>query len=106
MIRMQPVWNSNKFALGDETVADRFREVKVVLRSANGSQQHAWMVEVDASSPPEQLLPDLVETLPVQGEADDYELRIEGSLQDPILVLIAKARKRVLGYRDIGTENG
>jgi hypothetical protein len=83
-----------------------FREVRVELRSANGSQQHAWIVEVDASAPPEQLLPDLVATLPVQGEEDDFELRIEGSLQKPVLVLVEKGRKRVGRYRDASTENG
>jgi hypothetical protein len=60
---------------------------------------------VDVSSPRERLLPDLVQTLPIQGEADDYELLIEGSLQDPVLVLVTKARKSVRGYRGIDTEN-
>jgi hypothetical protein len=82
-------------------VADGFREVKVVLRSANGHER-AWMVEVDPGSPLGDLLPDLVEALPIEGEADNYDLQSAGTLDDPVLILTEKPRRHVGRIRDIG----
>ena len=53
------------------------------------------MVEVDFSSTPQLLLPDLVEVLELGGNADDYSIQNEGTLKVPVLVLTDKARKRV-----------
>jgi hypothetical protein len=87
---------------GEDTVAARFRELKVVLRSVNGDER-AWMVEVDTGSRPEDLLPELVQALPIEGEPEEYELRNEGPLDEPILVLIAKPHRHVGRIRDLGT---
>lgn len=93
------------YAFGEDNLT-QFDEVRVELRSASGTRQHAWIVEVDKDSDQGQLLIDLVETLPIQGTADDYELRIEGSLNKPLFVLVAKHSRSVRGYRDAGSENG
>ena len=82
-------------------VAGGFREVKVVFRSANGHER-AWMVEVDPSSHVEDLLPDLVEALPIEGEADNYDLQSAGTLDDPFLILTEKPRKHIGRIRDLG----
>jgi hypothetical protein len=39
--------------------------------------------------------------LSIGGEPDDYELRNEGSLEQPVLVLTAKGHIRVRGVRQI-----
>jgi hypothetical protein len=84
-------------------VPANFRDVKVVLRSANGNQR-AWMVEVDEKSSVDDLLPDLVQALQI-GEPDDYDLRWEGSIGDPVLVLSKKTRSRARNPRGISAEN-
>jgi len=83
-----------------------FGDVRVELRSASGAPQRAWIVELDKDSDKDQLLIDLVDTLPIEGTAGDYELRIEGSINKPLFVLVAKHSKSVRGYRDAGSGNG
>ena len=80
-----------------------FQDVKVVLRSSNGNR--AWMVQVDISSPWPELLPDLVQTLPIDGEPGDYDLINEGSIDRPILVLIDKNPGRVGKFMEISPDN-
>ena len=64
------------------------------------------MVEIDTAVPLERvLLRELVEALSLEGEADDYELRSEGSLEQPVLVLVAKTRTRIRGIREISPQN-
>lgn len=81
----------------------RFQDVKVVLRSSNGSR--AWMVQVDISSPLPELLPDLVQTLPIDGGPGDYDLKNEGSIEKPVLVLIDKNPGRVGSYTEISPDS-
>lgn len=57
--------------------------------------EQAWMVEVDPSSTPELLLPDLLQALGLDGNAEDYDIQNVGSLMVPVLVLKDKARRRV-----------
>lgn len=87
--------------------ADGLREVKVVLRQseARGTRERAWMVRVDPSATLQVLLPELVETLPIDGSAEDFSIAGEGSLAEPVLVLTAKSRRRVGGYRELGAED-
>lgn len=70
------------------------QEAEVIYRASDGSEE-AWMVEVDFSSTPEVLLPDLVQALELGGNADDYNIQNVGTLKVPVLVLTDKARKRV-----------
>lgn len=64
----------------------RFWDVRVIVNLADGTQRR-FMVEVDARSPMELLLPDLVKALSLEG---DYEMTNRGSLDEPVLVLTAK----------------
>jgi len=72
-----------------------------VLRRANGDER-AWRAEVDGDTLLENLLPDLLQALPIDGEATDYELKQEGSLNTPILVLTVKPQKRVQVFEELG----
>ena len=80
-----------------QAVAGTFREIKVVHRSATGDR--AWIVNVDPTVPIADLIPELVETLPIEGAAEDFDVRAEGSIEDPVLVLADKSRRRVGGFR-------
>ena len=71
-----------------------FDEVEVIYR-ASGRDEQAWMVEVDLSSTPELLLPDLVQALELDGNAEDYDIQNVGTLKVPVLVLTDKAHRRV-----------
>ena len=53
-----------------ETDMAAFDDVKVELRSPDGTRQHAWIVNLDKDAAMSQLLADLVATLPVEGTAD------------------------------------
>jgi hypothetical protein len=75
-----------------------FREIKVVHRSREGDR--AWMVEVDPAVPLMRLAPELIDTLPIEGTPEDFDLRNEGSLDQPVLVLEAKSRRNVGRYRE------
>lgn len=81
----------------------QFRDVKVIYRSSNG--ERAWMVEVDRTSPLPLLVADLVEALSIGGKAEDYEVQNEGSLEEPVLVLIPKTGRHIGRIRDIGDGN-
>ena len=83
-----------------------FQEVKVVLRSANGAEQHAWLVDVETKSTEAQLLTDLVQALRIPGEAADYELRIEPPLDRPVFVLTSKPRLVAKNVRPLDQPNG
>lgn len=83
-----------------ETGMAEFADVRVELRSPDGTRQHAWIVELDKDAAMSQLLADLVDTLPVEGTADDYELRFEGTPNKPIFVLVAKHSGTVRGFRN------
>lgn len=83
-----------------------FQEVKVVLRSANGAEQHAWLVDVETKSTEAQLLTDLVQALRIEGEAADYELRIEPPLDRPVIVLTPKPRLAAKNVRRLDQPNG
>src|SRR5260370_42664947 len=86
---------------GEDAVEVRFKQVKVVLRHANGDER-AWRAEVDASARIEDHLPHLVQALPIEGDATDYELRSEGSLDEPVLVLTAKPQAHVHIIEELG----
>lgn len=75
------------------------REVKVVLRTAGAEQ--AWLVMINPSASLEQLLPELVETLPFQGKPEDFDLAWEGSLEDLSLVISQRHVRAVGGYKPI-----
>ncbi len=79
---------------------DGLREVKVVLRQP-GARERAWLVLVDPRAALEVLLPELVDTLPIEGGPDEFSIAAEGSLAEPVLVLTTKGRKRVGGYREL-----
>lgn len=81
-------------------MAARFRELKVVLRATNGDER-AWMVEVDTDASLERLLPELVQALPIEGDAEQYELGSEGPIAQPILILTAKPERHVGRVRDL-----
>jgi len=80
-------------------VDDEFRNVTVVLRSAN-EDERVWSVEVDAYTPYEDLIVDLLKELKISGVAEDYDLRAEGSIAEPLLVLKRKDRSRVRAIRE------
>lgn len=82
-----------------------FDDFRVELRYASGDLQQAWIVNLDKDSGRGQLLADLVETLPIDGTADDYDLRIEGSINNPLFILVAKHSRSVRGYRNAGPRN-
>lgn len=79
---------------------ENFRSVKVVLRSAKGDER-AWNVEVDVYAPLDGLLPDLVQELNLEGVADEYELHNDGSIAEPVLILMRKERPRVRKIRQV-----
>jgi hypothetical protein len=79
---------------------DGFRNVKVVLRSPKGDDERAWTVEVDAYASLEDLIPDLLKELHLAGPPTDYDLRSEGSIAEPVLVLRLKDRSRVRLIRE------
>jgi hypothetical protein len=62
-----------------------FLDVQVVLRS-RCTDERWWLVEADTRVPVRDLLPDLVRELRL-GCASHYELRWEGTLAEPVLVL-------------------
>ena len=75
------------------------REVKVVLRRAAAEQ--AWLVMINPSASLEQLLPELVDTLPFEGKAEDLDIAWEGTLEDLYLVITQKPTRVVGGYKSI-----
>lgn len=85
-------------------MAAKFRELKVIQRIATGGER-AWMVEVDTTSPLSLLLPELVQALPIDGEADDYNLEYGGSIEQPVLILTVKSGRHIGKIRDIGLED-
>jgi hypothetical protein len=69
-----------------------FLDVQVVLRSGC-TVERCWRAEVDTSVPVRCLLPDLVRELQL-GSVSDYELGQEGTLAEPVLVLVRRTRSR------------
>ena len=81
----------------------RFTKVRVELRSDDGDR--VFMVEVDRSAPLRELLPDLVKTLPIDGDLEDFELNNEGTLDKPILVLTKHTRGPIGDFEEITPDN-
>jgi hypothetical protein len=79
-------------------MASNLREVKVVLRAPGN--ERAWMVEVNQEAAVDNLLPDLVEALPIEGTPEDYTLRWVGSLASPYLVIEPRRGRNVGRIRD------
>jgi len=68
-------------------MAPKLRKVRVEYRPAGGGKGTAWMVEIDPAAQLNDLLPELLPALNLTGSSDDYQLRSEGSINEPILVL-------------------
>jgi hypothetical protein len=49
------------------------------------------MVDVDPTVPIVDLIPELVETLPIEGSPEDFEVRSEGSIKEPVLAWIHRS---------------
>lgn len=66
---------------------DGFWKVETVVR-VPGQAERRWIVEVDPDSLMEELKPDLVKALPIEQGAAKWDLRREGSIDEPVLVLV------------------
>lgn len=73
-------------------MAESFWNVKTIVRAADGTER-AFEVEVDPECPLDALAADLIAALPIGGGVHDYDLRKEGSIGQPVLVLTAKGRR-------------
>lgn len=69
------------------------KPVRVAFRTRTG--ERAWMVEIDPNVDLKNLLPDLVEALDLGGDPAAYELSVEGSVNEPVLVINARPGRAV-----------
>lgn len=74
-------------------MAGEFRDVKVVYRAKSGEQ--AWFVGVDPTAPLADVVPELIDALKIGGSAGDYDVRTEGTLDTPVIVLSPKGNKTI-----------
>jgi len=81
----------------------RMREIKVVLRQPDGEK--SWMVELDLRYSAEELLPDLVDTLPIKGSPEEYTISWDGPAGEIYLVISAMPGRKVGKYRDLGSSD-
>ena len=77
--------------MADEDLTD----VDVRVVNARGEEDD-WVIPVDPTMDPEELLPDLVEVLALPGPSTNYSIRMAGSLAHPIL-LISEKKPRIVG---------
>ena len=78
-------------------MASPFREIRVVHRQKSGDE--AWVVEIDPTMPLSDLVPELIDTLPIEGGPEDFVVSTEGTIDEPVIVLVPRARQGVRGFR-------
>lgn len=83
---------------------DGLDEVQVIHR-VGGVDRAAWMVKVDWSAKLSDLHPDLVRAL-LNDEPERFEMRIEGSLSEPVVVLQPSNKPRVGTSRPVSPSGG